>query len=182
MLLARSLNGERRTIMEEMADVNVMYDLLKSGNEISAIERLLNEFEAHESKEEKALEQYKAVVGEIKNPVNRLVLQLIVSDEEKHRAVVHAMVSTLKGSLTWTKPAASLEGDPDSDAANRKLLVVTDEFIKLEREGIKEYKGLLKASEDYYHGLFKILISAMIRDSEKHAELLEFLRERLKEQ
>ncbi len=168
--------------MEELADVNVIYDWLKSGNEISAIERLLNEFEAHENKEEKSLEQYRSVIGDIKNPVNRFVLQLIVSDEEKHRAVVHAMVATLKGSLTWTKPAGSLEGDPDSTAANRKLLAISAEIIKLEREGIKEYKTLLKASEDYYHGLFKILLSAMIRDSEKHAELLEFLRERLKEQ
>ena len=168
--------------MEEMADVNAMYDSLKSGNEISAIERLLNEFEAHESKEEKSLEQYRAVIGDIKNPVNRFVLQLIIADEEKHRTVVHTMAATLKGSLTWTKPAGSLEGDPDSAAANQKLLAVTNGFIKLEREGIKEYKSLLKVSENYYDGLFKILISAMIRDSEKHAELLEFLRDRLKEQ
>ena len=168
--------------MEEMADVHVMHELFKSGNQVSAIERLLNEFEAHESKEEKSLEQYRSAIGDIKNPVNRLVLQLIVSDEEKHRAVVHAMAATLKGSLTWTKPSGSLEGDSDSTAVNRKLLAVTEEFIKLEREGIKGYKPLLKASEDYYHGLFKILISAMIRDSEKHAELLEYLRERLKGQ
>jgi bacterioferritin (cytochrome b1) len=168
--------------MEEMADVNVMYDLLKGGDEISAIEKLLKEFEAHERKEEKSLEHYKSALGDIKNPVNRFVLQLVVSDEEKHRAVVHAMAATLKGSLNWTKPAGSLEGDRDSAAANRKLLAITDEFIKLEREGIKEYKSLLKATEDYYHGLFKILISAMIRDSEKHVELLEFLRERLKVQ
>lgn len=168
--------------MEEMADVNVMYELLKSGDEISAIEKLLNEFEAHESKEEKSLDQYRGATSAITDPVNRFVLQMIVSDEEKHRAVVHAMAATLRGSLTWTKPSGSLEGDPDSAAVNRKLLGVTDEFIKLEREGIKEYKSLLKASEDYYHGLFKILISAMIRDSEKHVELLEFLHERLKAQ
>lgn len=167
--------------MEAMEDV-MLYDLLKGGDAISAIEKLLNEFEAHESKEEKALEQYRSLLGDIKNPVNRFVLQLIISDEEKHRAVVHAMAATLKGSLTWSKPAGSLEGDRDSAAADRKLLAVTDEFIKLEREGIKEYKSLVKASEDYYHGLFKILISAMIRDSEKHVELLEFLRERLKDQ
>jgi bacterioferritin (cytochrome b1) len=166
--------------MEEMADVNVMYELLRSGDELSAIEKLLNEFEAHESKEEKSLEQYRGAAGQIKDPVNRFVLQLILSDEEKHRAVVHAMAATLKGSLTWTKPGGSLEGEPDSAAVNRKLVGATEEFIKLEREGIKEFKSLLKASEDYYHGLFKILISAMIRDSEKHVELLEFLHERLK--
>ena len=39
------------------------------------------------------------------NPMTRFLMQLIVSDEEKHRAVIHAMVATLKGSLTWTKPA-----------------------------------------------------------------------------
>ena len=88
-------------------------------------------------------------IGDMKNPVNRFVLQLVVSDEEKHRAVVHAMAATLKGSLTWTKPSGSLEGDPDDAATNQKLLAVTDEFIKLERDGIKEYKSLLTASEDY---------------------------------
>ena len=68
--------------MEDMADVNVMYDLLKGGNEISAIEKLLDKFEAHESKEVKSLEQYRSAIADITNPVNRFVLQLIVSDEE----------------------------------------------------------------------------------------------------
>ena len=166
--------------MEDMADVNMMFELLKGGDEISAIEKLLNEFEAHESKEEKSLEQYRSAIGNIKDPVNRFVLQLIVSDEEKHRAIVHAMAATIKGSLNWTKPAGSLEGIPDDVAANNKLLAVTDEFINLEREGIKEYKSLLKVSEDYYHGLFKTLVGAMIRDSEKHVDMLQFIRERLK--
>ena len=76
----------------------------------------------------------------------------------------------------------SLEGIPDDVAANNKLLAVTDEFINLEKEGIKEYKSLLKVSEDYYHGLFKTLVGAMIRDSEKHVDMLQFLRERLKGQ
>lgn len=165
--------------MEEMADVNVMYELMKSGNELSAVERLLNEFEAHEGKEEKALEFYKKTLAEVKNPMTRFVLQLIMSDEEKHRAVSHAMVSTLKGSLAWSKPEGSLEGGVYEAGTNAKLLAVTEEFINLEKEGITEYKTLVKESEGYYHGLFKILLSSMIRDSEKHVELLEFLRERL---
>ena len=72
--------------MEEFTDVNMMYDLLKGGDQ--AIDKLLNEFEAHESKEEKSLDQYRSALANIKNPVNRFVLQLVVSDEEKHRAVV----------------------------------------------------------------------------------------------
>jgi len=168
--------------MDEITDMNVMADLMKGGREISHAERLLNEFEAHEVNEEKFLEHYKKALEEVKNSVNRFVLQLIISDEEKHRAVVHAMVSTLKGSLTWSKPEGSLEAEADSAATNGKLLAATEAFIKVEKEGIREYKSLVKESTGYYHGLFKILLSSMIRDSEKHVELLEFLRQRLREQ
>ena len=106
-------------------------------------------------------------------------MQLIVSDEEKHRAVIHAMVATLKGSLTWTKPPAGLNGS-ELAGINGKLRDVTDEFIKLERDGITEYKNLAKESSGYYHGLFKVLLDSMIRDSEKHVELLKFLKETTK--
>jgi hypothetical protein len=63
---------------------------------------------------------------------------------------------------------------------NGRLLEMTDEFLRLEKEGIREYKILIKESSSYYHGLFKILLDAMIRDSEKHVELLEFLKENVK--
>jgi hypothetical protein len=109
------------------------------------------------------------------NPMTRFLMQLIVSDEEKHRAVVHAMVSTLKGSLTWTKPPDSLEGGGDLAGVNGKLREVTQELLRLEKDGIREYKILVKESSGYYHGLFKVLLDSMIRDSEKHVELLEFL-------
>jgi len=166
--------------MEEYADVNVMYELLKSPGGVSPIEKLLNEFEAHETKEEKCLDYYKQVLGDMPNPMTRFLLQLIISDEEKHRAVVHAMVATLKGSLNWSKPSGSLEGGAGTTPANAKLLEATDEFIRIEKEGIKDYKTLIGESRDYYHGLFKVLMDSMIRDSEKHIELLEFLKGSLK--
>jgi hypothetical protein len=107
-------------------------------------------------------------------------MQLIVSDEEKHRAVIHAMVSTLRGSLAWTKPADSLEGASDLASMNGKLREATEELLRLEADGIREYKALVKESSGYYHGLFKVLLDSMIRDSEKHVELLEFLTKHLK--
>lgn len=168
--------------MDEVANLSMLEELMHRPEGISAVEKLLNEFETHEGKEEKSIEQYKKVLGDVKNPVNRFVLQLIISDEEKHRAVAHAMASTLKGSLTWSKPEGSLEIGADVPANNGKLLAVTEEFINLEKDGVKEYKILVKESTDYYHGLFKVLLNSMIRDSEKHIELLEFLRARLKEQ
>jgi rubrerythrin len=143
---------------------------------------LLNEFEAHEAKEEKSLEQYRKLLGRMPNPVTRFLLQLIISDEERHRAVIHAMTATLRGSLTWTKPEGSFEAvTADLAETNGQLRVSTDAFIELEKEGIRECKTLVKESSGYYHGVFKILLDSMIRDSEKHIELLEFLKENLKE-
>ena len=81
----------------------------------------------------------------------------------------------------WNKPEGSLEGAADIVATNNQLRVSTDAFIELEKEGIRECKTLAKESSGYYHGLFKLLLDSMIRDSEKHIELLEFLKENLKE-
>ncbi len=166
--------------MEEFNDVAGEINLAQDRDELSHVERLLNEFEAHEGKEEQSIENYRRVLADVRNPVTRFVMQLILSDEEKHRAVTHSLVSTLKGSLTWTKPAGTLEGGADEAATNRELLAMTDQFIELEKSGIREYKVLLKESVDYYQGLFKILLNSMIRDSEKHVELLEFIRQRIK--
>ena len=166
--------------MEDFADLNAMMGLTAAPEGISPVEKLLNEFEAHEAKEDRALELYKKTLAHMPSPVTRFLVQLIVSDEERHRAVMHAMVSTLRGSLNWTKPADSLEGVGDLASMNGKLRSTTDEFIRLEKEGIREYESLMKESSGYYHGLFKVLLDSMMRDSEKHLELLQFLKASLK--
>jgi rubrerythrin len=170
--------------MEEISDLAALFATKVNptgSSEISPIERLLNEFEAHEAKEEKSLDEYRKLLSRMPNPVTRFLLQLIISDEEKHRAVIHAMIATLRGSLTWTKPEGSLEVPADLVETNSQLRVSTDAFIELEKEGIRECKTLARESSGYYHGVFKILLDSMIRDSEKHVELLEFLKENLKE-
>jgi rubrerythrin len=165
--------------MEDFADLNALLGLAPRAREISPVEKLLNDFEAHEAKEDRALEFYKQTLAKLPNPASRFLLQLIISDEEKHRAVVHAMAATLKGSLTWTTPATGLERVGELGGLKGKLRQVTDELIELEKAGIKEYQALGKESRGYYHGLFKILLDGMIRDSEKHVALLEFLKESL---
>ena len=170
--------------MEQMPEIAALFSTkVNAGGSVEAspVERLLNEFEAHEAKEEKSIEDYKNLLRDLPNPVTRFVLQLIISDEEKHRAVIHAMIATLKGSLTWTRPEGSLDSGADLLVLNSKLRASTEEFIELEREGIKEYKALVKEASGYYHGVFKILLDSMIRDSEKHVELLEFLKANARE-
>ena len=167
--------------MEDFAQLDALFGPMPSPGGISPVEKLLNEFEAHEAKEDRALEFYKQTMAHMPSQVTRFLMQMIVSDEEKHRAVMHAMVSTLKGSLTWTRPPDSLGAAAEPSSATGNLREVTEQFIGLEKEGIREYKTLVKESSGYYHGLFKVLLDGMIRDSEKHVKLLEFLKESLKD-
>ena len=111
-------------------------------------------------------------------PRYRIRHLLIISDEEKHRAVIHAMVATLRGSLMWTRPEGSLEGGRISPRPMGSSGVSTDALIELEKEGIQECMTLVKKSSGYYHGAFKILLDSVITDSEKHIELLEYLKEK----
>ncbi len=171
-------------IIPEFTEFHTMYRSELDDPEspwVSEVERILNEFEVHEGQEEKFTQRYKEIAGKSQNPFVKFLLQLIISDEEKHHAVTHAIVSTLKGGLTWTRPEDAIHDLDDLGEEKGELLEVTEDFIKLEKKGIREYRGLIKRTKGYYHGLFVLLLQSMIRDSEKHVEILEFLRQRLRE-
>ena len=147
--------------------------------EISEVERLMSKFEVHETQEGTFVRRYKEIAEKSKNPFVNFLLRLMISDEEKHHAVLHAMVSTLKGDLTWTTQKDAIRGLYDLGDEKGELLKLTEDFIRLEKEGINEYKKLIKESKGYYRNLFVLLFQGMIHDSETHAEILEFLRQRL---
>ena len=170
--------------MEGIPEMYAIYGQQALGTEapaISEVERLTNEFEAHENEEGKFLAQYKDMAGKTKNGMIKFLLQMIISDEEKHQAVTRAMASTLRGDLNWTHPDDALRGLYNLVEEKDKLLQLTEDFIRVEKDGISEYKKLIKESKGYYRDLFGLLFRSMIRDSEKHAEILEFLRDRLRE-
>jgi len=147
---------------------------------LSEAERLLRAFEAHESEEKGFLSDYRAILENCKQPMAAFLLNLIIADEERHQAVVHSMVATLQGALNWTHPAGAIDDSrtlTGEQAAELRRLTQT--FIEEEKNGIKEYKKLIKSSTGYYRGLFALLIRIMIHDSEKHIMILEFLRDEL---
>jgi len=151
-------------------------------SEISPVEALLNQFEAHEREEWTFIESYKSIVDGHPNPLIKLLLGLIISDEEKHHAVVHAMASSLRSDLNWSDSAATLHNLGEISAEEkRELLRLTGEFIASEKQGIKETKALAKSSKGYYQGSFALLLRTIIHDSEKHLMILEFIEKTLKE-
>ncbi len=148
--------------------------------EISEAEKLLQEFESHDASEGEFIRAYKEIADKSKDKLVKFLLQLIVTDEERHHAVMHAMAATLRGSINWTETKNSIPTLGDLSEDKEKLIKLTADFIKFEKEGIKESKKLLKTTKGYYQGLFDLLVTTMIHDSQKHVEILEFLHKAMK--
>ena len=146
----------------------------------SEVERLMKDFESHETHEAVFLRRYREIFQRMENPLVKFLIELILADEEKHHKVLESMTSTLKGSLTWTHFETAIEGLYNLGQQKAEILKVTEEFIQAEKKEIVEYRKLMRASKGYYEGLFTLFLAAMLHDSEKHIEILEFLRQKLK--
>ncbi len=171
--------------MEEKISEAIIYADLQQqvveGESLSEVERITEEFERHELGERQHLKDYKEIAEKTKNPMVKYLLNLIISDEEKHHGITHAMASTLRASLGWKAPSGEFGGLYDVIEEKEQLLKLTKEFIELEKSGISSYKEMLKRSEGYYRGLFALLLQMMIQDSEKHVYILSFLKGLLEE-
>ena len=145
-------------------------------------EQMMNSFTAHERDEQRFLEEYGKIVERHENPLVRFLLQMIMSDEEKHHAVVHTVTSTLNADLVGRRSGERLPNLGRISAEEKEaLLKLTAEFVQTEKDGIKAYKALLKPSGNYYGGLLVLLIQTIIHDSEKHLMILQFIDKKLRE-
>ena len=149
--------------------------------EISVFERMLEQFVAHEQHEQVFVKEYGKIVKGLDNPLVKFLLQLIISDEEKHHALVRTIASGLRKDLEWLKEGADMPklGSLSPDQRD-ELLSLTAELIKAEEETIGQFQALMRKSEGYRKGLPTLLIKTIIHDSEKHLMILEYIDERVR--
>ena len=145
-------------------------------------EQLMDSFSAQERDERKFLEGYRDITERHENPLVKFLLHLIMADEEMHHSVVSSITSTLNADIVGLRDGEKLPklGQVSKDEKD-ELLKLTAEFIQVEKEGIKEYRALLKPSANYYGGLLVLLIRTIIHDSEKHLMILQFIDKKLRE-
>jgi rubrerythrin len=149
-------------------------------DETSPVERLMREFERHETHEAVFLRAYREVLDKTDNRLVKFLIELVAADEEKHQVVLHAMTSTLKRSVTWMQLQNAIEDIDSLGKGKQEILKLTEEFLRAEQKEIGEYRKLARTVKRYYHGLFTLFLTAMIHDSQKHVDILEFLRKTLK--
>ncbi len=150
--------------------------------ELFTFEKMMKSFAAHERNERRFVEEYSDFANQHENPLIRFLLQMIMADEEKHHAVVHTITASLGSDLSWQPTHEGLPKLGQISAEEKEaLLKLTADFIQTEKDGIEEYKALLKPSANCYGGLLVLLIQTIIHDSEKHLMILRFIDEKLRE-
>lgn len=141
---------------------------------------LLDAVERHALAEEDALSQYEYIGGASGDPVIALVMRLILDDEERHHGLLKRIEASLRDALNWTHSPEALPATatPQVPIA-RNLLEVTAALVEEEKTGAKYLRDLSRREKSVGSGFQSLLMEMMAMDSDKHARLLEFVRERL---
>jgi hypothetical protein len=150
--------------------------------EFSAVQRLMHEFQTHESDEARWLAIYRKLAHESEDPLIRFLLNLIIADEERHHEIISHIVSGLEDELALTSSEKGVVKPPEQDKRAKDFLATVERLLVVERDGIGEYEKLVKTTEGFHQDLFGMLCRTMIQDSLKHIGILDFLKLKLREQ
>jgi hypothetical protein len=151
-----------------------------SGPTPGTIDWLLNAVERHASAEANALSEYEFLAQASGDPVIALVMRLILEDEERHHGLLRRIEATLRDALNWTHSPSSLPtSSVPQQPISRDLVAITGTLVDEERSGAKFMRDLAQREKDIDAGLHSLLLEMMAMDSEKHARLLQFVRQRL---
>ena len=150
--------------------------------EFSVVHRLINEFKTHEGDEEQCLLVYRKIADETGDPLCRFLLNIIVSDEERHYHLIGRMIASLKEDLASTRARPAAAPMAISGATARELGVMLERFLDVERKGIRDCQRLKKTSQRFRQDLLALLCETIVYDSLKHIGILNFLRRKLREE
>jgi rubrerythrin len=141
-------------------------------------EYLLRALESHISGERTFLAQYRDLAESTQDPIVKLIMNIVLEDEERHHTLMRQLATRLKDGLYWahtpdalpsTTPATA---DADAHEALRR-------FASSERSSIHELNQLAGQADGLYGGLPTELLEMMALDSQKHEHLLRYLSRRI---
>lgn len=140
---------------------------------------LLRLFDEHGKKEGSLLESYRMAAESASDDEGvQYLVSMILEDEHRHHRFFEEMANAVR-SFLW-----ELDVEPSTPSVgvgrNDELLAATKALIEFEKDDLKELKALrrtLKRARSTT--LDPLLVELMIRDTQKHLAILEYLRSRL---
>jgi hypothetical protein len=142
----------------------------------SVFDRLIRALEAHASAEAHDLATCQALAERSSDPVLKMLMQLLVEDEQRHHTLLQSMVHRLHEEVEFVRsPSATLPVSEPDATQGPELAVTLRSLIRDEHEGARHLRHLARQEPHLYDGLYPMLLETIARDSEKHATILRYL-------
>lgn len=140
---------------------------------------LLRLFDEHGKREGSLLEVYRSAAESAEEDEGvQYLVQLILEDEARHHRFFEEMANAVR-SFLWeldVEPSTPSLGVRRNDA----LLSATKALLRFEKDDLKELRRLRKTlRRSRTTSLDPLLVDLMIRDTQKHIAILDYLRHRL---
>lgn len=175
-------NPNRISPFEDMALAISLTPSVSDQSEPSAnspYELLLSALQSHIANETTGLGEYRRLAETSSDPVVRLMMDLVLEDEERHHLLMGRLAGRVRDDLLWTHSPEALPSPVDAASPSREEWAALRSLVLQEQDGIRHLQGLDVQVEGLYDGLPSLLLQTMIMDSEKHERILRFLHRRL---
>lgn len=138
----------------------------------------------HGRVEGEILDEYESLmVDETLSPAFCYLARIILEDEVRHHQIFDDLAETMGNMATdgtAVSPIPSLRG---LHTDRIRIQRVTERLLDVERADLRELKDLSKRLKEFDKvTLWGLLIELMVDDTKKHIKILEFIRDRSKDQ
>jgi rubrerythrin len=138
-----------------------------------------HEFQAHVREEQQFLDSYRELVDAIDDPATRLLIELIIEDEERHHGLMARLAEEVRNAPGGDAVTAAPRFSSDDVA---RLLEPTERFLEAERDDRRRLRALAKALEPLGgQNVWPLIVELMEIDTRKHVRILEYVRWRLRQ-
>ena len=145
-------------------------------------QELYDHVTAHGANEGEVLQSYQELAETTDSPAFAYLARIILDDERRHHRILDDLAETIRAT-------AELSGEPTPipdlglfKADRQRILAETERFLALEEDDNKELKRLAKDLKDVRHTtIWELVLRLMQQDNEKHRRILEFIRDRARE-
>ncbi|MHB8340015.1 MAG: hypothetical protein ACYDB7_02440 [Mycobacteriales bacterium] len=135
---------------------------------------------SHSREEDRILETYQRFAEQAESEAIRYLVRLIVADEQRH----HQLIAEIANSIAWSDPKWSPEAtvpmlEQCAGDADPQLLAESKTLLAAERRDHAELRQLRRQLRPVDKTtMWGLLVDLIIKDTEKHIRILQFMTKR----
>lgn len=142
---------------------------------------LYRHLSTHIASEIDLLTAYKSAADESKSAAFRYLANLIIEDEKRHHRVFEELSNALRSDVEMRPIEPAVPDMAGFGDMPQKVVDLTDTLLAREEEDAAELRMLSRQLRDVRDTtLWQLLVKIMELDTEKHAEILRFVRKHAK--